>query len=294
MRDAREMLVQAQRFQDDGDYYSLRRTAEWVIVEAERVGDDVSLGRALMFLGVAEARTGDADQARMLLSRAASIFEKQGQLVELARAKMNLGTLAFDVRGDAEEARRLYFEVLPLVREVNDELRYGIALANIAEICRHEGQLDEALTFARDALEKFSSCDATWRHALTLVTLAHVFALRGELQAAVTQMEAAREIIFASSNPTSIALYTEVYGFIALAHGDIDVAAIVLRFASTYRAHYDLVEDRGLALWRSAAEKAMAAARSQSERDSLKAKAEELDLDGIRALLVSGLAIPVR
>lgn len=292
MRDAREMLVQAQRFQDDGDYYSLRRTAEWIIVEAERVDDKDSLGRALMFLGVAEMRTGDPERARDLLTQAATLFEECGNPVELARAKMNLGTLAFDVRGDIAEAKRLYQEVLPLVEETHDELRHGIALANIAEICRHEGKYDDALAFARNALEKFSSCDSPWRYALTLVTLAHVHALRGEIDEAVRRMEEAREVTFSSSNPTSMAIYCEVYGFIALAHGDIDAAALVLRFVSKYREHYDLVEDRSLAPWRRLAEAEIARVRTPDERESLRARASQLGLDDIGAVLARALTIP--
>lgn len=292
MRDAREMLVQAQRFQDDGDYYSLRRTAEWIIVEAERVDDKDSLGRALMFLGVAEMRTGDPERARDLLTQAATLFEECGNPVELARAKMNLGTLAFDVRGDIAEAKRLYQEVLPLVEETHDELCHGIALANIAEICRYEGKYDDALAFARNALEKFSSCDSAWRHALTLVTLAHVHALRGEIDEAVRRMEEAREVTFASSNPTSMAIYCEVYGFIALAHGDIDAAALVLHFVSKYREHYDLVEDRSLAPWRRLAEAEIARVRTPEERESLRARASHLGLDEICGVLARALTIP--
>ena len=292
MRDAREMLVQAQRFQDDGDYYSLRRTAEWIIVEAERVDDKDSLGRALMFLGVAETRTGDPERARELLTQAATLFEECGNPVELARAKMNLGNLAFDVRGDIAEAKRLYQEVLPLVEETHDELRHGIALANIAEICRYEGKYDDALAFARNALEKFSRSDSAWRHALTLVTLAHVHALRGEIDEAVRRMEEAREVTFASSNPTSMAIYCEVYGFIAIAHGDIDAAALVLHFVSKYREHYDLVEDRSLAPWRRLAEAEITRVRRPEERESLRARASQLGLDDIREVLAQALTIP--
>jgi tetratricopeptide (TPR) repeat protein len=286
MADTQELLLQAQSLQDAGDYYSLRRIAQRLVDAATTDGDRRSIGRGLTFLGVAQMRLGENDPARAAFEGAIEHFQAVGHAQGVAGAKMSLGTLAIDGYADAREARKMYEEGLAIVRATGDDVHCGIALANLAEVCRLEGDLAGALACGEESIEKFVAGGAPWRQALALVTVAHIRSLRGEVYEAVHAIEAARPEIVASGNSTSLALYYDVYAMIAAEYGAVETAAHAFGFVAALREHYGLTEDRGLALWRAAAARTIAAALSKAQIEELRAsgaRSSALDLDALFA-----------
>jgi tetratricopeptide (TPR) repeat protein len=289
MADTQELLLQAQSLQDAGDYYSLRRIAQWLVESATQDGDRRAIGRGLTFLGVAEMRLDDGEAARAAFEAAIEHFRAAGYTQGIAGAKMSLGALALDGYADAREARKMYEEALLLVRATGEDVPCGIALANMAEVCRLEDDLPAALRCAEEAIEKFEAGGAPWRRALALVTLAHIHSLRGDCDGAVRAMEAARPEIAASGNSTSLALYYDVYALIATAYGAVESAAYAFGFVAALREHYALTEDRGLAPWRAAAARTLAAALTRVRIEELRAAGARSSLAEIDARLARTL-----
>jgi len=293
MADTQELLLQAQSLQDGGDYYSLRRIAARLVDAATADSDQRAIGRGLTFLGVAEMRVGDPADARAAFERAIEYFELAGHTNGIVGAKTSLGTLALDVYADAREARRMYDEALQLVRDGGNPVACGIALVNMAEVCRMDGDLTASLQFGQEALEQFAAGGAAWRRALALVTVAHVRSLQGATGDAIDAMEEARRDVLDSSNAASLAFYYEVYAIVAVDCRAVEAAALVFGFVNAVREHYGLTEERGLAPWRAAAAKRIADAVTPQAFDDLRRRGAALGVDEIHARLADALA-PLR
>ena len=244
-----DSLRRAQTLQDAGAYMALRSLAQEMLDLAEERGEAAAAARACTFLGVARMRLGEAQEASIALEAAVTRFTAIGDDIEAARAKMNLGALALDVLLDVDLAERWYDEALPVVERSHHEQLLGIALANIAEIHRLKGRLTEALDAGTRALDIFERLGESWRHALMLVTNAHVYSLLDDFPHATALMQRARMAIVDSKNPLSMLLYIEVYAVIMAEHRDEVRAVRLFGFAERYRRRHGIPTQQGLLPW---------------------------------------------
>ena len=243
------LLADAQDAQDRGAYESLRTIALEAASVATAAGDDLALGLARNFLGVAEMRSGLASRAEAAFDEALAIFVRLGARAEAARVKMNQGALAFDARLDITSARRIYEEVIPELEQLGREPSLAVALANASEICRAIGDYSQALGRSARAIELFERNGHPWRAALARVTNAHVHSLVRRYDESIARLEEAYSAICESGNPASLALYFEVYALVAAACEQFAPAAELFGFVDALRHREDIRPNLSLMPW---------------------------------------------
>lgn len=122
--------------------------------------------RALSNLGLAAHTRGDLDQAEALLTRAADIARRIGNMEALARALGNLG-LVPESRGDLDRAEALYRESAAIAQNVpgpvGEEMAAG-NIANLGDIAKARGQLDRARELWTQSVATFDRLGITkWK-----------------------------------------------------------------------------------------------------------------------------------
>jgi len=131
----------------DADAAKLCRAA---IAQAETVGADGVVGRALHLLDLVDLRAGrGSDEQRV--RRALALFERCGDLPRQAGMWNHLGLAAY-FRGDWDAAVAHYRQAQAVHERSGDEWSAAIASANIGEILVDQGRLDEAEPLVTAAL----------------------------------------------------------------------------------------------------------------------------------------------
>ncbi len=243
------LLADAQRAQDRGDFHELRTIAQEAVSAATASGDDRALSLAWFFLGFAEMQIGAASRAEEAFECSLELASRIGARIEAARAKMNLGVLAFETRFDVPAARRIYEEVIAEFEQLERPLGLAVALAHSTEVCRAVGDYSQALKRGARAIELFEQTGNAWRAAMQRVTNAHVLALVRRNDEAVAQMQLAFEPIRASGNPSSLAAYFEVWSLVAVALEQFSAAAELTGFVDTMRHRDDVRPSIRLMTW---------------------------------------------
>ena len=132
---------------------------------------------ALLGLAVSRAMTGEFEEARSLIRRAASTLEELGMTVELAAACGLTGGMVELTAGDpaaAEVATRPGYEALAAMGE---KARLSSRAAILAACVYEQGRLDEAIQLADEA-DAVSAADdmepQTWLHGVRAKALARL------------------------------------------------------------------------------------------------------------------------
>ncbi len=153
----------------DGDAANLCAQA---ITQAEGIGADDVVGRALHLLDLVDLRAGrGSDEQRV--RRALGLFERCGDLPRQAGVWNHLGMAAY-FRGDWDTALSHYRQAQAAHERSGDEWSAAIASANIGEILVDQGRLDEAEPLVAEALR-------VWRASGTSSDIGFGAALLGRL-----------------------------------------------------------------------------------------------------------------
>jgi DNA-binding SARP family transcriptional activator len=173
------------------------RRGEWERAEAHyrkasEGGDDGHKARVLADWSLAAHRHGDPSRAITFARKALALSDRSGEVLARAQAHNILGILTQDQR---------HFErALALSHELPDPSVRIAVLNNLALAHVRSGQLDRALTYARDALEQSQALGDRHREAALHNNLADV------LQALGMRDEAMRHL------KRSAALFSEIGG----------------------------------------------------------------------------------
>ena len=235
--------------QSAANFVELERIAREMIRLGEASGDPAELGRAYTFLGNAKLHVRDGAAAEAAYQTAQRIYEAAGDRHGLARVHMNLGAVAFDLHLDVETARRYFSSTLPVFAEFGDRFRYGVALGNLSEVARLDGNYESAAEYARRAYDVFSEIGDSDRCTWMTLDLAHYAWLAGDEREARERLEAAHELLAVNHNVIWTAVYFELWMMIALAHGEREIAARLLRFADAYRESHRTPRLQGMLPW---------------------------------------------
>lgn len=147
----------ANRHARGADY--LRRGAEaWAALD-----DRSGLAGALTSLGAGLIVSGDLDEARVELNRAAALHKELGETHGENRVLSNLGTLAFE-QGRYADALAAYERRAEIGAAEGDLVGHGIALENIATTLEQLGEYQRSLDAYRSALEVHR--EAAHRHGI--------------------------------------------------------------------------------------------------------------------------------
>jgi tetratricopeptide (TPR) repeat protein len=106
-----------------------------------------------MYGGLSSAyqELGQIDVAARYATRSVTLLEVLRDRVSLARSENNLGLILM-ARGDLDAAREHLDRSLELSEEGDLEVGRSHVLLSLCELCLREGNLDQAQTFAREAL----------------------------------------------------------------------------------------------------------------------------------------------
>jgi tetratricopeptide (TPR) repeat protein len=121
----------------------------------EATGDLFDLRRmAKMYNGLAAAyqELGQIDTASRFATRSVTLLEALRDRVSLARSENNLGLILM-ARGELPEARKHLDRSLHLSDETDLQAGRSQVLLSLCELCLQEGNIDQARTFAREALD---------------------------------------------------------------------------------------------------------------------------------------------
>ena len=177
---------------DRGDSDRAVALAESALAEFVKAGDKFGESVASSVLGLAVARLGDGEQGERWLRHAFVLTGENGMIVHHAYAGRSLGD-HLAAQGHTAEARQLLEMSLDVMRSVGAFAGEAGILRRLARLLAGEGELDTALTFARQGVSMAESGDgALSAHALW--ALGDVHAARGEDTAAQHAWKQSREL----------------------------------------------------------------------------------------------------
>lgn len=130
----------------------------------EKGGDIVDLRReAKLYSGLAVAyhELGQLETATRYATRSVALLEILRDRVSLARSENNLGLILM-ARGDLAAARKHLDRSVELCDETDLRVGRSPILTSLCELCLQEGNVEQASTFAEEALQLAESLNEGW------------------------------------------------------------------------------------------------------------------------------------
>jgi tetratricopeptide (TPR) repeat protein len=205
---------------------------------------------------------------------------------------MNLGTIEVDIHLNSGAARRLYELAEPIIREMNDPMRLAIALGNLSEIYRLEGDYRRAMATGNESLQLFADIDDPARAAWQLANIALCQSLLRDVAAAFDSMSAAYDLIVRDPNPRWLAWHFDVWFIIAAKLQRWETAARLLGFVDRLRHEKNVPRLPGLLPWFSLPVESLGRALTDERLHDLMLEGEALSVADAQALgadLAAGL-----
>lgn len=234
---------------DRGDFEALETSARDLLARAEAEGDHAKLALGHRFLGAARLSFHDEATARSELYQAMQLFSEIGDHVGAANVMLSLGTLAMELNMDPHEAHGLYTEALALLRAHGNQQRIAVALGNLAEVYRQEGDYRRAMQHATESLTIFRELHDSSRAAWQLTLIAHLHALRRNDASAVEYLNQAYDALKSNQNPKWISTFFDVWFMLATRLERWEIAAMLEGFIEHYRDVNHIPRLLGLFPW---------------------------------------------
>ncbi|GAC1388836.1 MAG: hypothetical protein NVSMB31_03660 [Vulcanimicrobiaceae bacterium] len=232
------LYAEARKVHDKGDFTALERLATELYDRAREGGDHIMMARAHNLLGTCAIYAVDGDKAERFYQSALEHFRAAGDRHGEAIIALNLGCIASDLHMDQIEARRQWEYSLGVFRENNDTLRTAIALANLGELNRLEGDYASAFAFGNESLALFQSLGDKVRIAWQRINIAHYRILRREYAEAIASLREAFQTLHDEENPEQISNYFETWFIMAVEMKRYTSAVRILGFLERYRIEH--------------------------------------------------------
>lgn len=218
-----------------GDFERLDQLASELVAIHERGNDQQALGQALVALGNARFKSGDAPGAEALYVRALAAHRVALDRRGIAVSLMNLGSLAADWKLEYARARKLFEESLAIFRSLGISVNAGIVLANLGEIAGYESRFDEAIAFANESLSTFERLHNQTLAAWQLVDLARYRTGLKDFAEAGRLLRQARRYLAEQPALEHVANYFETALVFACDANAPDLAARLAGYLECYR-----------------------------------------------------------
>jgi tetratricopeptide (TPR) repeat protein len=158
-------------------------------------GDRVSYRRAMNIIGVAAFAIGELDEANAAFVTALELASQAEDLLVLARATNNIGTIA-NLQGNRERALSHYRIALPTFQRLGQRRGLASSYHNIAITLRDLGELEEADENERRAIEYATDGGIPRLACMGRIGRAEIALRRGDAQLAeMTARLAAEELM---------------------------------------------------------------------------------------------------
>ena len=247
---AAESLYEAARSaQRLGNARDLERLARKLVALAESSGDVRALAFGHYYLGSSFFWRNDGRSARTHFDKALDAFEDAGDREGIARVKIAVAAVAVDIDLEVARARRLYLEALPAVRELKQDKFLAVALGNLAEVCRLEGDYVPAQRYAAESAELFERDGSYAKAGGQLATMAHLAMLQRAYPEALERMRSAWQQLAREENPRSLAWYFDIAFMLAAGLNRWETAAQLLGFVGHYRDANGAQRLQGILPW---------------------------------------------
>jgi len=270
----------------------LERLARELIAHGDEAKLPEATASGYYHLGIALSNLNRGDEAAVATRRAIELYDVAGDRLAAARARMNLGSIALDNDGDPGEARRLYEGSMPVMRELGNETNLAIALGNLGEVCRLEGDYRGALAYAQEALGIFESCNDRDNTVWQLTNIAHFLTQQRQYRAAIDHMQRARALLQVDANPRWLAWYFDTWFLIAAALEHYEVAAQLQAYVDKYRDEQNQPRLQAMLPWLSTPKERVARALPLDRHDELVEAGEALTLASAQRLAESVVLPP--
>ena len=169
------------------------RYAAQALDEARRLGDEVSVGRALRALAYSRSLQGDHDTAIALGEEALTILSRVGDVWEAAQCLERLGQSEYQ---DPDRAMDYYLGSLTRYRATGDRRRVAGVLYKMAEArAQARRDLDEALDWVRESLSICAELGVRHDAAHARLALGWVLVRLTRLDEARSAFEQALEVL---------------------------------------------------------------------------------------------------
>jgi len=265
--------------QESADSQTLERIARKLIAVGESGGDKRGLAYGNYFIGVSLFARSSNSAAERAYHKALDLFKELGDRAGTAQVTLSLAAVAQEVDEDVARSLRLYEECLPVLRDLGDRKRLGIALGNLSEIHCLEGEYDRAMRRTDEALAIFRELGELALTAWQLVDKAHLMLLRRKNADAIERMLEAYENLHRDPKPRLVAWYFDVWFIIAAALERWEIAAKLHGFVNRYRDEHDVSRIQTLVLWYSSAIERLSKRNTEEQLDALEAEGEALTFD---------------
>ncbi|MCC6742082.1 MAG: tetratricopeptide repeat protein [Planctomycetia bacterium] len=187
-----------------GRYDEARALLERAVASAESAGDRWSAALAMNTMGLADLRSKRAADSVRWFERAAEAFRDTADRAGLATSLSNLG-IALSESDRNLDAEAHYRESLGIRREIGDLAGVFSSLSNLAIASASRGDLEGALTIAREAAEIASRLKNPMLNANALVLAGNIEFRRGALSAARDAYAGAHALLSRVADPAASA-----------------------------------------------------------------------------------------
>lgn len=229
------LYARARAIHDQGDFKELARIAKELLELSAAQGDHTGMARAENFLGNCALYAVDGDAAERHYRSALEHFQSVGDRLGEGIIALNLGCIAADINMDTVLARTLWEKSLAIFRELGDSLRTGIALADLGELNRLEGDYTKAYALGTEALGLFEELADQVRCAWQRINIAHYHILKRDYAEAIDELRLAFTTLRAQQNPEQVANYFETWFILAVDMQRYTSAARIVGFLDRYR-----------------------------------------------------------
>jgi tetratricopeptide (TPR) repeat protein len=170
------------------------------------LGDQPGLAAALTNLGNIARQQGDTTEATRYYKESLAIRRAIGDLRGIAVVLLSLAVMAHE-SGRLEQARALASESMDLCRAAGDDLIFTQVLLFHGQMALKAGNLAEAAARGREALQVALGLNSPFNIAESLILLADVQVINGDLHSAAVVIGAGTELLGADAPAPTKASY---------------------------------------------------------------------------------------
>jgi hypothetical protein len=279
-----ELAQDARRRQADAEAEGIGRE---MITLGESAGQPDAVAWGCFHLSIALWQLGRGSEAADAGRRAVELLSKTGDSLAVARAKMNLAAIELDFNINTAEARRLFDEALPVIRATGEPQRIAIALGNLSEIVRLEGDYRRAIEIGAEARAMFEELGDLASVAIMYTNAAHCLSMLRDGAGAIDSLRKAHAALVRQPTHRWIAYFFETAAIIAGRAGDLERAAMMLAFAVLYRYEHEAGRTAQLLPYLSQLKERMETDFSYERYEELRLAGEALTLEEAYAYAVA-------
>jgi predicted ATPase/class 3 adenylate cyclase/predicted TIM-barrel fold metal-dependent hydrolase len=217
------------------DFQALDMLGTLLVEINEESGDPRALGNALQLLANAKVGLGNADEAEHFLRRSLEQFRLADNPRGAAQALANLGLIAGQQHLNFPAASQLLRHSLKIFRELDMPLNCAEVLGNLSVVSTRTGEFAQALNYGRESLAILKRLgndpDAGMQH----INIAEIYMEWEKFEAAVPELQAARDAFGDRANPLYLAYYYEAAFKLAVDLKVHEAAALIYGYASHHR-----------------------------------------------------------